>query len=259
MILDFGGQRASLGGTKAVFGGHEFSNTEIRDLSYAFAQGYYSCDTTSGPENNLFLGIGTNNSYHGVSVAGGESWGKNVATVAGWVLESPSMTSEVAIAGADDLEVGYSPGGAAFEWMIGYSFGTESLYFDYGDAAGCPTSSHSGGECTGGEPGWDQDMEFLLAWVRAVPTPEIYYNPPPGSPANADQWAEIARFAEEAESECMYSLGPLDQDGAEESNTATQAYSQYSHAIETIVEVEPFTTHPPYCVGMTGMPSSLEI
>jgi hypothetical protein len=191
-----------------------------------------------------------------------------IDTVAGIVSEDPGEAKQVAIWGADDLEVGYSDGDAAENWAVGFlegivSEGGDSLYIDYGGAEGCPTSSHENGSCTGGESGWDQEREYALGYglADAVAAPEIYYNPPPGSPVNAEQWAEIAVYAiTHLEHSCMYFTGPLDEDEVKESNDSTQAWDQFYRVLKERVQ-EPFETWPPsFCgSGVLLMEDSLEI
>jgi len=200
VILDFGGQFSDYSGTESTSDALEFTNSEIENISLSFARGYYICtgeDTTT----TLILGGGTNNSKDAISKSGGEAWAKVADAVASAVLEDPGEAKQVVIWGADDLEVGYSTGGAASNWATGFLERTllersELLYLDYGGAEGCPTSTHDNGDCTGGESGWDQDREYLVSYgIDGAPVPEIYYNRPPGSPVNAEQWAEVAEYS----------------------------------------------------------------
>lgn len=100
--------------------------------------------------------------------------------MAAHVLRDSSEAKQVAIWGGDDLEVNYS-GGGALAWAHGYSETTPSPYLDYGAAEGCPASTHTNGTCTGGESGWDQQVEYELSWsiTDAHSAPEIYYNRAP--------------------------------------------------------------------------------
>lgn len=189
VILDFGGQLGNRKGTKATNGMIEFTNAQIEAIGKAFANAYYFCDL--GDETTVHLLLGTNNSLDSVSKAGGKAWGEVINNVARYVLESKEQTEDVAIWGGSDLGVGYSTGGKALDWAKGYEEVSDSPYGDYGGAEGCPSSTHEDGKCTGGDSGWDQKVEYELGWEipPARPYPEIYYNRPPESPVNAEQWA----------------------------------------------------------------------
>ncbi len=261
VILDFGGQLGDGDGTRALTDTFNFTNSDIESIAIEFAVGYFVC-TAGDLETTLDLAIGTNNAYEDVDKAGGEAWAKLVNRVDETIDETPEEALQVVAAGADDLEDGYSDGEAANQWATGYNEQAEWWMDDFGDAGGCPADSHDNGACTGGYGGWDQNLEYLLAYGDAVDdaTPEIYYNPPPGSPVNAEQWAEIAVYAHDTLAGCMSFIGPLDQGGAEESNTATQAWNQLNRVVE-----EKYTTlfeheGPEFCgAGELPFEYSLEI
>ncbi len=98
--------------------------------------------------------------------------------------------------------------------------------------------------------------EILAAEVA----PEIYYNRPPESPVNAEQWAEIAAYAITHLGSPMHLEGPLDEDGYDESNDSTQAWNQLTRQLREKVE-EPYGSTPPefYDAGISFMEYSLEI
>jgi hypothetical protein len=240
VILDFGGQLADKSGTESTIQEYDFTNAQIKAIAEAFATSYYVC-TEEDTITTLTLGIGTNNSKAAVTKAGGETWASIVNAVASEVLEDPGEAKQVAIWGADDLEVGYSGGGTALAWASGYNESTESSYIDYGGAEGCPSSTHVDESCTGGYSGWDQAVEYELSWglYDALAAPEIYYNPPPGGPINAEQWSQIMRYGDEnatSEYGCQAFEGPLTEGGYEGSNTAGEAWDQLKDRVEAQVE-----------------------
>jgi hypothetical protein len=250
VLLDFGGQLSSLEGTKPIFGSEDFTNKEIQELSYAFAQGYYVCDAESGITGYLLLGIGTNNDLTATKAAG-ETWASNVRAVANRVLEDPSMTEAVSIAGGSDLETNYSDGSDAYAWAKAYNESTSSLYIDYGDAGGCPQHTHNNGACPTEHEGWDQNLEYLLAWglETADGTPEIYHH------SMADEWAQIELYAWDHLEGCMYLLGPLNE-GSESTYGPTEAWNTFKSVLrEVLIE----SAEPPVCEFANSLPNSLEI
>jgi len=247
VILDFGGQLGDLSGTESIDGTIDFTNAQIQAIALAFGAGYFAC-TEGENTTTLTLAIGTNNSKEAVSTAGGEAWASLVAATATVVLEDSAEAKQVAIWGGSDLEVGYSTGSAAHAWAVGYDETTESPYLDYGAAEGCPSSGHTNGSCTGGQSGWDQQLEWELSWGinDAYPTPEIYYNPPPGSPVNAEQWTQIVLWAHYALSRCETFEGPLDENEYESSNNATQAWYELKETLESGLGGTSCSTVPEY-------------
>jgi hypothetical protein len=245
VILDFGAQLPDFSGTESLSETFDFTNSEIEDITLYFGLGYFLC--TEEDTTTLTLAIGTSNYDRSAdSKAGGEAWAHVVKEVANVVLESPEETKQVAIWGGDDMEVGWSAGSEAYSWAVGYNDATESPYVDYGGAEGCPVASHTNGTCTGGYSGWDQNLEYLLNWglADALSTPEIYFNPPPGSPVNAKQWTEIDQYADENLEGCIFFQGPLDEDGYEGSNTSSQAWDELKSTLETGLGSD---TSSPYC------------
>jgi hypothetical protein len=181
------------------------------------------------------IGIGTNSSKSGVTTAGGKAWAELVKTVANHILEDEAAAKQVAIWGASDMEVGFSTGSAALAWAKSYSKTTDSPYLDYGDAAGCPETTHTNEKCTGGKSGWNQTVEAELNWriSNAWSTPEIYFNPPPGNPANAKEWVQIMLW-DQAHYKTLNEMepqGPLDE-GELEGNTSSQAWQEFVEQIE---------------------------
>ena len=100
----------------------------------------------------------------------------------------------------------------------------------------------------------------MLAYglADAAATPEIYYNRPPGSPVNAEQWTQIALYAITHLGGCQFFLGPLDEEGYEESNNSTQAWNEFTTQLEE--KVGPYREAPGYCGEYVAeMEVSLEI
>ncbi len=227
VILDFGGQLANRTGTLSTNGKTKFKNAQIEAIAKEFANGYFECEYGYA---TVHLDIGTNNSYDAVSAAGGKAWAEVVKNVANYVLESKEKTKVVSIYGGDDLEDGYSSGGKALDWARSYSENTNSPYVNYGDAGGCPETSHENGPCAveNGFAEWNQQVEYEVSWqiYRAHGTPEIYHL------ANAKQWAEIALYGNGHFGGGIQFEGPLDQDGAESSNSPHEAWYEFEESLE---------------------------
>jgi hypothetical protein len=233
VILDFGGQLSSRKGTESTNRKIDFTNAQIESIAEAFGEGFLVC-TGLDLSNYVGIIIGTNNDKSAVSKAGGEAWAELVKRVANRVLSNEGEAKQVAIWGGDDMEVDYSTGSKTLAWAKAFVATTESPYIDYGDAAGCPETSHENGSCTGGKSGWNQKVEWELSWklLGANPVPEIYYNPAPGAPANAEQWAQIDLYGKAHAAEMSF-LGVLDQKGAESSDTNEEAWDQLEGQLET--------------------------
>jgi hypothetical protein len=240
VILDFGGQLGNRKGTE-LEDGTPVTNEEIEVVAEEFANGYYIGEFN---ERTLHVVIGTNNSGESVGKLAGKAWAELVKHVASYVLEEPDEAKHVPIFGGSDLEdgsaklEGWGSGGNALAWAKEYSKTTESPYVDYGSAGACPETTYEktakGGACdvAGGAGGWDQRVEYELAWEieRAHATPEIYY--PPGDGDNAGQWAEIGDYGRWEFGGGIQFEGPLDENGDRESNKPEAAWNQLEKALK---------------------------
>ncbi|HXN37482.1 MAG TPA: hypothetical protein VN892_05555 [Solirubrobacteraceae bacterium] len=237
VILDFGGQLGNGKGTK-LEDGIDVTNEEIEVIAEEFADGYYINEFAY---TTLHLDIGTNNS-DSVSKARGKAWAELVKHVASFVLEEPDKAKYVSIYGGDDLEdgsklEGWSSGSNTLGWAKEYSKTTESPYVDYGSAGACPEATYEkttkGGACDEleGAGGWDQRVEYELAWEieRAHAAPDIYYPPTKGD--NAGQWAEVGAYGRWEFGGGIQFEGPLDENGYKGTNKSEEAWEQFEKAV----------------------------
>jgi hypothetical protein len=220
-IIDFGGQDGN--GNLVEKNGTVISDGTAAWLAEWFAYGYYSCLYNRGGTQNIQIGLGTNSSYS-VSGATGTDFANNViAPFYSYVVNSTA--AEVAEA-ADDIELDPSQGwagpGPTTDWVNSYAAAAPTGGFevltDYGSADGCPPY----GSCLGG---WTQSQVYYVAWGCSIcyVAPEIYVNPPPGPPAQAQQWNAI----NSAGGGGMLPDGPLDEYPLDHStNTPSQAWSE---------------------------------
>jgi hypothetical protein len=213
VVLDFGGLYNDSGYQQ------ETNNTilapsQVEQLAEDFIAGYAYCG--SGGYTSWLL-VGTNNSI-ALDYAKGQQFANTVDTVHNW-----NTFSTVIVEGANDIEDwgGSATTTQAYNWYNGYSSVSSLNYADYGSANGCPTNTSD--TC---EYGWTQGDYYNLSWglTLAYPLPEIYYNVPPGSPVNAEQWANISVYGQGVHGN-LEPCGPMDEhDLAPNSLTASQAW-----------------------------------
>lgn len=227
VVLDFGGQLSDGSGSLLV-NGLAITSAQIEAVAEAFAHGYWYC-TGSDLSSVLSLAIGTNNSYDDVSAAGGSSWAQVVAAVAA-DDQAAGYSTQVIVAGADDIEPAWDSAASSEAWVNGYaSFSPATFYVDYGSADGCPTDNASGVAC---DNGWTQQDVWYVSWgaTPARALPEIYAS------SNASQWTMIALYGADSlgsGGKILFS-GPLDTYPLwSESNTAQQAWQEFSTALNS--------------------------
>lgn len=227
VVLAFGEQTSTgtyEAGTSNVF----FSNYNIENLAVIFTQGYFNClgnDKTS----ILTLGIGTNN-YAYSSYANGQVWA-NVVKIVQDFNHSHGWDTRVKTIGANDMETSWGGTNSAQNtkaWADGFASVaiSDPRYLDFGDAGGCTAADSSNNfSCNNG---WHQSDVWYVSWgaLPAYPLPEIYYNPPPYSPVNAQQWTMISLYSNQHKGGRIDIKGPLDENSAQSSNNSDQAWSQ---------------------------------
>jgi hypothetical protein len=224
VILDFFGQNSALTGTDEDFGDVFISNASIEAMAENFAEGYYVC-TGSDTSTVDTLGIGTNNDGPANTQAGGQVWGNIVNAVTSWL--GTNGVGQVIAYGADDIEdwgtSGNTAPGPTDNWVSGFA-SKGDLYFNYGGAVGCPGNVDDNAACS---DSWDQYNYWYLSWgdPAAFATPEIYYNVPPGTPINAEQWGEISDYGAAYQSDGIVFTAPFSQHERDsDSLTAAQAW-----------------------------------
>lgn len=169
--------------------------------------GFWDC-TVAGSHSFMTVAPGTNNHGGGpVNYAHGRAWASMVAGLNTWINNS-GFTAQLLAYGADDIETTWSSPAAARDWINGYS-SVGGLYFDDGDAAGCPASGSGTCHpkpCWGPDYGWTTADEYFAMWgaAPALPVPEIYGVDPSvnpycdpsasGLPLQATEWEQIALY-----------------------------------------------------------------
>jgi len=189
IVLDFG-QPSYQGGTYGtiLFNNLFASLDQITIASEAFLRGFWDCSPYNGPF--ITLALGTSN-YHGdTTYDHGRAWALAVNMVGSWIVAN-NLGSQVTVAGASDLELGWNSASASRAWADGYTSSHEYFYYDYGDAAGCPQVATTGnGSCNNG---WKQSDILYVAWNEepALPLPEIHTT----NGSQARQWYSLTLYS----------------------------------------------------------------
>jgi hypothetical protein len=217
-ILDFGGQYSDGSGTEPVLGPSKLTNSQIKAMAEAYAQGYYACGASG---SRLYVAVGTNSSAGDVSYGGGQDWGRVVAAISHWVINA-NMGGRVLVYGANDIETGskFSGPNPAKAWADGYSSISDAgFYYDFGDAGGCPLTTHDNGPCNNN---WRQYGVWYVSWgaSAALPMPEIYFS------SMAHEWTQISWYGYAKQGGRLNIQGPLSENALDSSTlTATQAWN----------------------------------
>jgi hypothetical protein len=189
----------------------------------AYIDGYATTQKANAP---MLLAIGTNNDGS-VNSAAGAVWADQVVDpVRAYAAKYPNIT----VAGANDIEPGFSAGvGASRAWLSGYLGATSAKFVFNGSADGCPTSS--GTVCNNG---WRvSDLNWLsggAAPSRTLVLPQIYNSAMP------KQWHVISAGGQK-----LRFAGPLtewtacDQDGGCSSASNISAWTMLFAAINSDV------------------------
>jgi hypothetical protein len=227
IILDYGGQNSA--GTGATLRGRpDATYAEIRDAVIQVARGYW-LGTGSDTASRLHIIVGTNTSAYQVNTSGGEAWAEMINDIGD---NLGSYASQVYIAGGNDMEVDFATAASTKEWADGYDSVADYSYYNYGDAAGCTTSTTYDGEtdlnCSGAKYTWKMSDIFYVSWK--VPSsqvlPQIY------NQSMSKQWKNLKKYGVVSESRRMYISGTLTQSGACESDpsdpTCTNTFSPSS-------------------------------
>ena len=242
--LDFFAQKSAANGgsgtTSSGITGVTFSTSQIESDAEQFAYGYWVC-TGGDLTSVLRLSITTNNSSIGVATgnstttakAYGAKWAAIVNVVASWTQTHPStsnpVSQQVDVWGGNDIEPswgGSSSRALTRAWVDGYA-ATANVppYLNIGSADGCPPA----GSCNNG---WTSADVYYVSWgnPEAWAAPEIYYNRPPGTPINAQQWQKLSLYGYVHYSGTTGAIlfeGPLDQHTLKTtSNTSSEAWNQ---------------------------------
>jgi hypothetical protein len=149
---------------------HFVSTTTIAIDAEWFLWGYGQC---AKGNQMLLLGVGTNNAGSNVTQGQGNAWAMAVNNVNGWIMSQGFSNREYAV-GASDIEVEYNSPATTQTWVNGYASSARSVYFDYGDASGCPEDDSSTNRpCSNN---WMQGDVVNAAWANGagIASPQIY-------------------------------------------------------------------------------------
>jgi hypothetical protein len=178
VILNFGAvYYSSNAGTyyATLFDGSDTRLTAVRDAVKQYGYGYLIC-TEADTESSTTVALGTNNSAGTITSAAGSYFANRVDEI-GAYFDSLAY-NQVFAAGANDIELGWSSPTVVRNWLNGYDSANSYRMFDYGDAAGCPTTRiPSGNDCgTAAHPEWTAEDVWFKSWgsTPVFPVPEIY-------------------------------------------------------------------------------------
>ncbi len=256
VILDFGKASFRDGSYGAVLFGAGFRTTaQIAAATASYLQGFWDC-TRVGSTSSVELAIGTSNCSIDPACGGsatgfahGEAWALMVHEVNDWIVARGYQAQEAA-SGASDLEVSWETPAKTREWADGYSSVLDTVYYNFGDAAGCPQSGQ-GSSARPCNNGWTQDDVWYVSAgaSSAVPLPEIYRE----DGAMARQWQQISLYSYLSRGGRMWFPAALSQWQAcrdvgspcrTVNNTAEQSWAQLYDTLDTDPRTAPDPTNP---------------
>lgn len=204
MIVAFG-QRATSGSTYGVLGfsGVFLSIANIKTAVQNYGDGYYGC---SNSNTHLNVVVGTSNHGSTVTSTHGTKWGNMISDIDTYL---GSKTTRVVVTGGSDIELAWSSPSTANNWLDSYVAATSRHFFDFGDANGCPYSSHNNDPCSNG---WNQSNVLSVSW-RSQSTHTVFPLPIQYNELghNADQWEQIDLYSVTLPRGAMNMRGSLTQ------------------------------------------------
>ncbi|MCM3702607.1 hypothetical protein [Paenibacillus macerans] len=213
VILDYGGQNSD--GTGATLRYNpDATYDEIIDAVVQFARGYW-VGVGSDVDSDLLIIVGTNNSAYQVIVSGGKEWAEMINEIGERI---GLYDSQVDIAGGNDMEIDFATAAKTKNWADGYDSVSDYPYYNYGDAAGCTTSTSYDGDdnlnCSGQINTWKMSDIFYVSWDIGTSNvmPQIY------NQSMSKQWKNIKKYGKVSKGMRMYISGTLTQFGACETN-----------------------------------------
>jgi hypothetical protein len=181
-LLDIGGQSEQYRGVVLSAGVRFVSYANLVTDLKAYVDGYASGQRAGAP---TVIALGTNNDMD-VSSSSGASWANNVVDPVVSYAASKHYTN-LTVAGANDIEPGFSAGyTASRSWLSGYLGATSAPFVFNGSADGCSWTT-PGRSCNNG---WTMSGLYSLA-AGAAPSrilnlPQIY------NTTMAEQWRYIS-------------------------------------------------------------------
>jgi hypothetical protein len=195
IILDFGYPYYQNGmyGTK-LFQTYAFASTSaIGNAIEYFAYGYDQCSDGS---SLIKIAIGTSNcglsycSGSEVTYAHGAAWADMVYETDRFLYNNEYKMTAV---GAVDIEIAWNTPNITKDWVNGFTSRDYVMFYDYGDAQGCPMTyppPYGDQYC---DNGWYQEDVWFVSFGSGVskPLPLIYAD----GGENADQWYSLSAYA----------------------------------------------------------------
>jgi hypothetical protein len=212
MLLDFGAPRLESGRVGNLdFSGHFFTESHVLDALEAAANKYHDCHT-----EGKYVDISYGSSNYNIGWTDAYKFGRHQAARADdlYKFERSHGYHSEGVTAASDMELSWAGPSGTARLRDGANANGNAIFFDYGDAAGCPTSG-SGGACNNG---WGvSDVEHVSYGGVSLPLPEIYYH------VNARQWAVVRRHWNENHSSNYFFFGATATTGV--GLTARQSWS----------------------------------
>lgn len=241
VVLAFGQPTYESGsyGTYYYANGAPFASTaQIAEVAKQFGYGYW---VGTGSETGSFLtvAIGTSNLGARTTFSNhGAAWAQMVNSVHQWYVDNGYAT-QVKAEGASDMELAWNGPTTTRSWVDGYDSANNRALYDFGNAAGCPTTGSGGtnGLC---QNGWTQDDVWYKSWGASpsYPLPEIYLT----NGDNAWQWQKVSLYGAVSKGGRLGFLGSMAQQGAcqqkgtcdpSEMNSPDAAWSQLWDALNS--------------------------
>ncbi|ADU51648.1 hypothetical protein Tmar_1538 [Thermaerobacter marianensis DSM 12885] len=188
MILAYGMPKYQNGAYGASAFNGFVSTSQIAAAVQELGRGYYVC-TGYDTSSQLQIAVGTSNYGSSVTYGHGQAWANMVNSINDW-FKSRGYSSQVYAVGASDMELGWNSPSVTKNWVNGYDSVNLHPLYNFGDAAGCPSTETSGNAyCSNG---WYQADVYYISWAAppAVPTPQIYRN----DGIQARQWWSISLY-----------------------------------------------------------------
>jgi hypothetical protein len=166
VVLAFGMPEHHRGRFGASLFGRFANSKKIGRAAVAYGRGFVR--GLGGGFGHLTLSVGTSNFGRGVTYRHGRIWASMINR-SNRTLQGLGIGNLVQVVGGNDIEPGWRGPVATRQWIEGYHSLTDTPYYNFGGAAGCPPI----GRCQGN---WTLEDIWYAAWGSgiAVPLPEIY-------------------------------------------------------------------------------------
>jgi hypothetical protein len=227
IILDFGDPSYVSGqGYGAVAPGYPnpfWTTSAIQTRAQEFIRGFYNCGTASAFAT-VIIGVTNVGTWTG-DTAHAQAWSSLVTNVQNYI-SSNGYGTRASVAAGFDAELNWNNKTTTRAWVSAYAGAYTGRLYDFGDAAGCPSSySYNGSAYVTGQTssagscnnGWSQDDVRYVSWGAppAWPLPEIYTELGGATfSAQAVQWERVSNYSRLAYGSPLQISGVLTQYGA---------------------------------------------